>query len=355
MEPPRNPVGIILVAVGDLGDDSSETSLACFDQVMGIRPAFEDRQVGQPQVSGERGHGKQLAHQVLDADLVQGALVGEPVTGPHPSVQCRLVGRVELERAQPVGIDDGQLGKGISVDAVGLGVAREVPAHVVRFGRGDPEDLVTPRDEEHRDGQPRQTGGFHHDLEHRARLRPRQGSLLERAQALGGGDRLAFGHHLPRSVEHPGGVLAGDAQVQADDPAFIHVQPPVSFAFSGRPRWSAPSRATVPRWPPGGGHHSCAAHGSGLADRATSLMRVIRGQAERWQSVQRGEGTAPSLRAALIATPRPAGMLMQPRDRRSVVDPPPGVPYMRCIEDIHYAPLIFRQNGLVIPAGCHQG
>ena len=73
---------------------------------------------------------------------MQGRLLGEPVTGPHPAIQRGLIGTVELEEAQPVGIDDGQPGQRVGVDAVRLGVAREVPPHVVRLGRGDPEDLV---------------------------------------------------------------------------------------------------------------------------------------------------------------------------------------------------------------------
>ena len=141
-------------------------------------------------------------------------------------------------------------------------------------------------------------------------------------------DGLAFGHHPSLAVEHPSGVLAGDAEIQADDPAFCPSPTSCLVCLSGRPRWSAPSRhgpkvAAWRRpplmcckrpWPHGPGHFPHPGHPW---------------PGQRWQSDLRGEGTVPSLRAAFVATPGPAGMLMQPRNRRSVVDPPPGVPYMR--------------------------
>ena len=53
-------------------------------------------------------------------------------------------------------------------------------------------------------------------------------------------------------------------------------------------------------------------------DRATSLIRVIRGQAEWWQSALRGEGDLPSLRTVLLATPKAS------RDAHATSGPPLG-------------------------------
>jgi hypothetical protein len=50
------------------------------------------------------------------------------------------------------------------------------------------------------------------------------------------------------------------------------------------------------------------------AGRATSLIRGIRGQAEGGNQRNEARRTGASLRAALNATPGPAGMLMQPWD-----------------------------------------
>ena len=45
------------------------------------------QQVGLAEVPGERGHGQELADQVLDPDLVEADLLREAVAGPHPPVE----------------------------------------------------------------------------------------------------------------------------------------------------------------------------------------------------------------------------------------------------------------------------
>ena len=71
-----------------------------------------------------------------------------------------------------------------------------------------------------------------------------------------------------------------------------------------------------------------AVNGPGLMHRATSLIRVIRRQAEDGNQLYEANGRSDPSETD-VATPKPAGMLMQPRDSRSMVDAPLGVTYMR--------------------------
>jgi hypothetical protein len=70
--------------------------------------------------------------------------------------------------------------------------------------------------------------------------------------------------------------------------------------------------------------------------RATSLTRVTRGQAEWWRSDERREGL-PFLEDESVATP--GGMLVEPRERRSVVDSTVGCPLheTRCTAELSTA------------------
>ena len=78
-------------------------------EVMGEDPLSADGAERAPaqtaELTGQRAGWQQLADQVLEAPLVAGGGLGEPVTGPHPAVQRRPGGIRQLQRVQPGGID----------------------------------------------------------------------------------------------------------------------------------------------------------------------------------------------------------------------------------------------------------
>ncbi|MGH9002582.1 MAG: hypothetical protein ACRDYV_05580, partial [Acidimicrobiia bacterium] len=76
-----------LVVVRRLGDQRAEPLETQLHQRIRVREAFQHRQVGDTEIARERGHGQQLTDQVLDAALVFGAGLGEPVGGPHPAIE----------------------------------------------------------------------------------------------------------------------------------------------------------------------------------------------------------------------------------------------------------------------------
>ena len=115
------------VVVGRLGDGGRLALGTHPHQHVRVRPALQHSQVGSAQVTGQRGHGHERADQVLDADLVLGAGLGEAVRRPHPAVQRRPLHAGQLEGMQTGGVDEGQAGQGVGVDAVCLGVAAEEP------------------------------------------------------------------------------------------------------------------------------------------------------------------------------------------------------------------------------------
>ena len=149
------------------------------------------------------------------------------------------------------------------------------------LGRKGPEYLVAVGDEEDRDGQPRWPRRFHNYLERRPRRRPLQSGRFKCPQALGRRDGFAFGHHFPVTTEHsrsaaPPAMPRSKPMIRRSSISNLLCRLPVPADRGGRHHL-----ATVPRWLPGGGPHSCAANDSGLTGRVTSLIRVIRGQAKK--------------------------------------------------------------------------
>jgi hypothetical protein len=217
---------------------------------------------------------------------------------------------------QPGRIDQRQPGQGIGVDAVGLGVPRQEPAKVGRLGRAHPVHGVATGAEEHRDRQPRRPGRLHHHLQAGAPGCPGQGRPLHLTQTLHGGDRLAPAHDGPVASQHPHGVGTGDPQVDPDQPSVLHPRSlRVVGSCSGCPRGRRLSAATVPRrLSPTTAPTHVLQPAPTSAGRATSLIRGICGQAEGGNQRNEARRTGASLRAALNATPGPAGMLMQPWD-----------------------------------------
>ena len=108
------------------------------DQGVRVGPALQHGQVRRTDVPGQRRHGHELADQVLDADLVLGAGLGEAVTRPDPPVQRGTLGAGQLQWLQAGGVEQGQAGQGVGVDAVGLGVPGQEAAQVGGLGRASP-------------------------------------------------------------------------------------------------------------------------------------------------------------------------------------------------------------------------
>jgi hypothetical protein len=191
-QPLLGPLGALLTGRCG-GQQPLQPGTAGGHQGMGVGPAFEHGQVGLAELAGQGAGRQQLMDQVLDAALVAGGLLGEPITSPHAAVQCRP-GRVwQLQGVQPGRVDQREAGQGVGVDAVGLGMARQDPPQVVGFGRADPVHGVAAGREEHRDRQPRRPGRFHHHLQAGARW------------GLGQRDPL----HLPRDCPGSGSPCGG--------------------------------------------------------------------------------------------------------------------------------------------------
>jgi DNA-directed RNA polymerase specialized sigma24 family protein len=94
------------VAVRGAADQPGEPAEPEGQQRLGVATeAFQHRQVGLAEVTGQRAGGQQLADQVLDAPLVGGSLLGEPVAGPHPAVQRRPLRTGQRKGAQPGWVD----------------------------------------------------------------------------------------------------------------------------------------------------------------------------------------------------------------------------------------------------------
>jgi hypothetical protein len=284
---------------------------------MGVGPALEHGQVGLAELAGQGAGRQQLLDQVLDAALVAGGLLGEPVTSPHAAVQ-RRPGRVwQLEGVQPGRVDQREAGQGVGVDAVGLGVARQDPPQVVSFGRADPVHGVAAGREEHRDRQPRRAGRFYHHLQAGGWCHPGQGSLFHLGQALHGRGRLAATDQAAVAGQHPDGVGAGDPKVDPDQPSVVH--PVASLAVAAC--WAAASlgrrwaMATVPRalCPTTAPTHVLQPAPT-QPGRATSHIRGIRGRPRAAVRRTRLSAPAPSSEEDSTPPPEPAGMHMQPWD-----------------------------------------
>ena len=81
--------GRALLAVGGLGDHPGQPGTAGGQQRVGVGVAFQHRQVGLAELASQWRHRHELTDQVLDAPLVAGGGLGQPVTGAHPAVQRR--------------------------------------------------------------------------------------------------------------------------------------------------------------------------------------------------------------------------------------------------------------------------
>jgi hypothetical protein len=112
-----------LLTVRSLGDQPAKPDLANPEQGVGVGAgALQHRQVGVAEVTCQGAGGQQLADQVLDAALVLGCLLGEPVAGPHATVQRGPLGAGQLQRVHSRRVDQGQARQGVGVDTVGLGL-----------------------------------------------------------------------------------------------------------------------------------------------------------------------------------------------------------------------------------------
>jgi hypothetical protein len=299
-----------------LGDHPGQPGAAHGQQRVRVGVAFQDRQVGHDELADQRACRQQLTDQVLEAPLVGGGLLGESVAGTHAAVQ-RRPGRVrQLKGMQPGGVDQRRPGQGVGVDAVGLGVARQEPAQVMSLSGADPVHGVAAAPEEHRDRQPRRPGRLHHHLQAGGRCRPGQRGPLHLTKTVEGRDRLASAHGAAPAIKHPHGVGAGDPQVDPDQPSVVHAcSSRVVICCSGCPDGRRLSATTVPRWlSPTTAPTHVLQPAPVQADRATSLIRDIRGQTEGGNQGNEARRVRASLRAALNATPGPTGMLMQPWD-----------------------------------------
>ena len=240
------------------------------------------------------------------------ACLGEPVAGPHPAVEGGRARRhaVPSGRSTSAGSNDGQAGQGLGVDrrwtwrgGTRTGACR---GRLLPRAPGRP-DGPAGRRRRRRAARPDRSA----PSPPRARVpgaAPSKAACLQRRQALGRRDGLAFGHHPARRRSSTRTVCS--LAMPRSRPMMrrsAHVQPPVVVSpLPAARRWSAPSRHGPKETPPGGGSHSCAATGPGLMDRATSLIRVIRGQAEWWQSdsARPDHRGVPSLRSGFVATPQ---------------------------------------------------
>jgi hypothetical protein len=283
--------------------------------------AFQHGQVGHAQLADQRAGGQQLADQVLDAALVLGALLGEPVAGAHAAVQRGPLSAGQRKWVQPGRVDQRQPRQGIGVDTVGLGLPRQHPAQVVRLGGADPVDRVATAGEAHRDRQPRRPGRLQHHLQARPGRRPGQGGPLHLEQAVRGWDGLATTHHAAVTVQHPHRVRADDPQVDPDQPSMVHrcLLAVVAWCCSGGPQGRR-STTTVPRrrWHPSQTPTTAPTHvlqpALACTGRATSLIRGIRGRPRVAISSTRHGARAPSSERYSTPPPKPAGMHMQPWD-----------------------------------------
>jgi hypothetical protein len=255
--------------------------------------------------------------QVLDAALVGGRLLGEPITSPHTAVQRRPGPIRQLEAVQAGRVDQREAGQGVGVDAVGLGMARQHPPQVMGLGRADPVHGVTAAGEEHRDRQPRRPGRLHHHLKQGARWGPGQRGLFHLAETLHRRERFAAAHQAAVAGQHPDGVGAGDPKVDPDQPSVVHAVASLaavacgSAASQGR-RWVT---ATVPRaLPPTTAPTHVLQPAPTRPGRATSLIRGVRGRPRAAIRRTRLDAPAPTSEEDSTPPPEPAGMHMQPWD-----------------------------------------
>jgi hypothetical protein len=81
--------GRALLAAGGLDDHPGQPGTAGGQQRVGVGVAFPHRQVGVAELASQWRHRHELTDSVLDASLVAGGRLGQPVTGAHPTVQRR--------------------------------------------------------------------------------------------------------------------------------------------------------------------------------------------------------------------------------------------------------------------------
>jgi hypothetical protein len=315
-QPLGGPLGALLTGRGG-PQQPLQAGTAHRHQGMGVRPALEHGQVGLAELADQGAGRQQLMDQVLDAALVGGGLLGEPITSPHAAVQRRPGPIRQLQRPQPGRVDQREAGQGVGIDAVGLGMPRQEPAQIMRLGRADPIDDVAAGAEEDRDRQPRRPGRLDHDLQAGVRGRPPQGGLLDLAEALHGRERLASAHDRAVGAQHPHGMGAGDPKVDPDQPSVLHLVASLAAVAC----WAAASQgrrrvtATVPRalCPTTAPTHVLQPAPT-QPGRATSLIRGIRGRPRAAIRRTRLGASAPSPEEDSTPPPEPAGMHMQPWD-----------------------------------------
>jgi len=159
------------------------------------------------------------------------------------------------------------------------------------------------------------------DLRRRRRDQPSAPAGVADSSAQCRDDRRPSSRRTERCVR----TLTTKIEVESDDVA-SSMSNSLSCCLSGRPRWLAPTRngVKVAAWR---GPTHVLQTGPASVDLATFVLRVIPVQAEWWHSAHRGAAWFLPSESLSSPPPRPAGMLMHPRDRRSMVDLSPGVPY----------------------------
>ena len=230
--PLRGP-RLALVAAGRGADQRGQLGRPGGQQRPRVSVAFQHLQVGLAQVAGQRGHRHQLPHQVLDPGLVPGGLLGEPVAGPHPPVQGRLVPLGQLQLDQPVRGGQRQPRQRLGVDPVALGMPPVELAQVSGLRRGHPVHRVAAGGQEPGHREPGRAGRLQHHLQPGALRRPGQRPGLHRQQRLPRGHAPGRAHLLPRAIEHPHRVLRCDPQIDAGQPPDRHLAGPVHLHIHG--------------------------------------------------------------------------------------------------------------------------
>jgi hypothetical protein len=214
-----------VVTPGGPGDQKAQAGAPGAQQRPGIAIALQHGHVADGELAADdvvdgRHH---LAGQLTDALLVARRGVGETVGGPHAPVQAGLWPLGELEGDDAFGVDDGHAGEAGGVDGVGFRVLEEELAQRRGLLRRDAIDDVATASEEHGHGQPRRAGGLDHHLEDRALRSAGERSGFDRLEALPCRPTPAPAQHGRGLVDHHHGVLARDAQVDADDAACLHL------------------------------------------------------------------------------------------------------------------------------------
>ncbi len=266
----------------------------------------------------------------LQADLVLVGPSGEAVAGPVLGGRGLLQWAPSSSRAATSGVNAmASLAKASASMLLDLALRRKIAAHVVRLGWKRPGRHDGPRRaKEHGDGQPGRSGRLHHHLEDRARRGPFQGGLLQRSQAppsVGTALRLAITFPSPLSTRAVCSLAIPRSKPTIRRSIISNL--PVSFALP-----ADPVVGTISPRPQGGRLAAAPTHvlqtapaswAEPLPSSGSSVARPSGGSQNR-------EAKGALLSPGGFSAPPQASRdcLIQPRDRRSVVDPPTGVLYM---------------------------